>query len=46
MLNYEFPPIGGGAGKAHLCMLRKFAVNNNLVSNGLSNKGDNLSRTL
>ena len=25
MLNYEFPPIGGGAGKAHLCLLREFA---------------------
>ncbi len=25
MLNYEFPPIGGGAGKAHLCMLKEYA---------------------
>jgi glycosyltransferase involved in cell wall biosynthesis len=25
MLNYEFPPIGGGAGKAHLAILRQFA---------------------
>jgi glycosyltransferase involved in cell wall biosynthesis len=25
MLNYEFPPIGGGAGNAHLCLLRQFA---------------------
>ncbi|MBA7482812.1 D-inositol-3-phosphate glycosyltransferase [subsurface metagenome] len=25
MLNYEFPPIGGGAGKAHLCILKEFA---------------------
>ena len=31
MLNYEFPPIGGGAGKAHLCMLKEFAGNNDLV---------------
>ncbi len=31
MLNYEFPPIGGGAGKAHLCMLREFAGNSSLV---------------
>ena len=31
MLNYEFPPIGGGAGRAHLCMLKEFAGNNNLV---------------
>jgi len=31
MLNYEFPPIGGGAGKAHLCMLKEFAGNSNLV---------------
>lgn len=25
MLNYEFPPIGGGAGKAHLCILKEYA---------------------
>jgi len=25
MLNYEFPPIGGGAGKANLCLLEEFA---------------------
>jgi glycosyltransferase involved in cell wall biosynthesis len=25
MLNYEFPPIGGGAAKAHLCLLRQYA---------------------
>ncbi|HUW20449.1 MAG TPA: glycosyltransferase family 4 protein [Sedimentisphaerales bacterium] len=25
MLNYEFPPIGGGAGKAHLCILKQYA---------------------
>jgi hypothetical protein len=25
MLNYEFPPIGGGAGKAHLCLLKEFS---------------------
>ena len=25
MLNYEFPPIGGGAGQAHLCLLRQYA---------------------
>ncbi len=31
MLNYEFPPIGGGAGKAHLCMLKEFAGNNSLA---------------
>ncbi len=24
MLNYEWPPIGGGAGKAHLAILRQF----------------------
>jgi glycosyltransferase involved in cell wall biosynthesis len=24
MLNYEFPPIGGGAGQAHLAILRQF----------------------
>ncbi|RKY23360.1 MAG: hypothetical protein DRP62_06055 [Planctomycetota bacterium] len=31
MLNYEFPPIGGGAGKAHLCLLNEYAGNNNLT---------------
>jgi glycosyltransferase involved in cell wall biosynthesis len=25
MLNYEFPPMGGGAAKANLCLLRQFA---------------------
>jgi L-malate glycosyltransferase len=25
MLNYEFPPIGGGAGNAHLCLLKQYA---------------------
>jgi len=25
MLNYEFPPIGGGAAKANLCLLRQYA---------------------
>jgi len=30
MLNYEFPPIGGGAGKVHLNMLREFSKRNDL----------------
>ncbi|MFH1716030.1 MAG: glycosyltransferase family 4 protein [Planctomycetota bacterium] len=30
MLNYEFPPIGGGAAKAHLCLLRQYAGNEDL----------------
>jgi len=30
MLNYEFPPIGGGAGNAHLCLLRQYADNSDL----------------
>ena len=25
MLNYEFPPIGGGAGRAHLALLKEYA---------------------
>ena len=25
MLNYEFPPIGGGAGNAHLALLKEYA---------------------
>lgn len=31
MLNYEFPPIGGGAGKAHLCLLKEYAGNDELI---------------
>lgn len=30
MLNYEFPPIGGGAGKAHLSLLKEYAGNDEL----------------
>jgi glycosyltransferase involved in cell wall biosynthesis len=26
MLNYEFPPIGGGGGQAHLALLRQYAA--------------------
>ena len=25
MINYEFPPIGGGAGQAHLAILKQYA---------------------
>lgn len=30
MINYEFPPIGGGAGQAHLAILRQYAGNRGL----------------
>jgi len=30
MLNYEFPPIGGGAAKANLCLLKQFAGRDDL----------------
>ncbi len=30
MLNYEFPPIGGGAANAHLCLLRQYANRDDL----------------
>jgi glycosyltransferase involved in cell wall biosynthesis len=30
MLNYEFPPIGGGAGNAHLAILKQYAGKSNL----------------
>jgi len=30
MLNYEFPPIGGGAANAHLCLLGQYADSNDL----------------
>ena len=31
MLNYEFPPIGGGAGNANLCLLKQYAGDTNLT---------------
>jgi glycosyltransferase involved in cell wall biosynthesis len=31
MLNYEFPPIGGGGGKTHLCLLREFSGREDLT---------------
>ncbi len=31
MLNYEFPPIGGGAGKAHLAILKQYAIRNDVI---------------
>jgi hypothetical protein len=31
MLNHEFPPIGGGARHAHLCLLREYAANGQLT---------------
>jgi glycosyltransferase involved in cell wall biosynthesis len=30
MINYEFPPIGGGAGQAHLAILRRYAGRSDL----------------
>jgi len=30
MLNYEFPPIGGGAASAHLCLLKQYIHNDEL----------------
>ena len=30
MLNYEFPPIGGGAGHAHLCLLKEYSHNKDI----------------
>ncbi len=31
MLNYEFPPIGGGAANAHRCLLQQYAGNSSLT---------------
>lgn len=31
MANYEFPPVGGGAGKANLCLLKQYAGRDELV---------------
>ena len=36
MLNYEFPPIGGGAGNAHLCLLRQYAGSSELNADVLT----------
>lgn len=36
MLNYEFPPIGGGGGNAHLQLLKQFAGNEQLKVNVLT----------
>jgi len=30
MLNYEFPPIGGGAANANLCLLKEYAKRGDL----------------
>ena len=30
MLNYEFPPVGGGAGNANYYLLKEFAKNKDL----------------
>ena len=30
VLNYEFPPLGGGAGNATYYLLKEFAKNNNI----------------
>ncbi|MBW8036000.1 MAG: glycosyltransferase family 4 protein [Planctomycetes bacterium] len=38
MLNYEFPPIGGGAGKANLCLLNEFAGNETLEIDVLTSR--------
>lgn len=38
MMNYEFPPIGGGAGKANLCLLKEFAGNESLEIDVLTSK--------
>ena len=38
MLNYEFPPIGGGAGNANLNLLNEFASNNALDIDVLTSK--------
>ena len=38
MLNYEFPPIGGGAGKAHHCLLKEYEGNDELIIDVLTSK--------
>jgi glycosyltransferase involved in cell wall biosynthesis len=36
MVNYEFPPIGGGGGNAHLFLLSQYANNTNLKADVLT----------
>ena len=36
MLNYEFPPIGGGAANAHRCLLQQYAGSNDLKVDALT----------
>jgi len=36
MLNYEFPPIGGGAANAHLCLLTQYANRDDLTADVLT----------
>jgi len=40
MLNYEFPPIGGGAGHAHMCLLNEYAHRNDLTVDVLTSMPD------
>ncbi len=40
MLNYEFPPIGGGAAMAHLALLREYAQNPDLKVDVLTSGTD------
>ncbi|MHC4155211.1 MAG: glycosyltransferase family 4 protein [Planctomycetota bacterium] len=40
MLNYEFPPIGGGAAHAHLCLLNEYARNTELAIDVLTSAPD------
>ena len=35
MLNYEFPPIGGGAANANLCLLKQYAGKEDLQIDGM-----------
>jgi glycosyltransferase involved in cell wall biosynthesis len=38
LLNYEFPPIGGGAGKASLCLLKEYAKRDDITVDVLTSK--------
>ncbi len=44
MVNYEYPPLGGGAGKANKCLLNEFAnsplVKVDLLTSGLKSEPD------
>jgi UDP-N-acetylglucosamine:LPS N-acetylglucosamine transferase len=44
MLNYEFPPIGGGGGQAHLNLLKEYAKNTGLTIDVLTSSTEHRNK--